>query len=43
MIQQNLTRRSFLTLAGLGIAGTALAGCSGGGGAAAETTETARP
>ncbi|OUO64999.1 ABC transporter substrate-binding protein [Collinsella sp. An268] len=39
MIQQNLTRRSFLTLAGLGIAGTALAGCSGGGGAAAETTE----
>ena len=32
----NLSRRSFLSLAGLGLAATALAGCSGGG----DTTTT---
>lgn len=37
MIQHNLTRRSFLSLAGLGLAATALAGCSGTSG---ETTTT---
>ena len=39
MIQPTVTRRSFVALAGLGIAGTALAGCSSNGGGAATTTE----
>lgn len=43
MIQQNLTRRSFLSLAGLGLAATALAGCSGtsGEGSASADGKTA--
>lgn len=39
MIQHNLTRRSFLSLAGLGLAATALAGCSGTSGEAATTED----